>query len=104
MKVSVCGGGSYLIDGIQSTGISFGLERLSQLTKIKFEKEKILVISLNQDKEAIKLTQKLRKQDKNVALFYGKPSKALEYANSYKIQKVIIVGKEEIKNNNFKIK
>jgi len=98
------GGGSYLINGKQSTGISFGLERLSMLSKIKFEKEKILVISLNKDEEAIKLAQKLRNKGKNIILFYGKPSKALEYANYYKINKVIFVGKDEVKKRKFKIK
>ena len=97
-------GGSYLVNNKQSTGISFGLERLSSIAKIKIEKEKILIISLNQDKKAIKLAQKLRKEGKNITIFYGKPSKALEYANSYKIQKVIFIGKEEVKKGKFKIK
>ena len=66
--------------------------------------DKILIVSLNQDKAAIKLTQKLRKQGKNTTLFYGKPSKALEYANSYKIKKVIFVGEKEVKLKKFKIK
>jgi len=104
LNVSICGGGSYMFNGIQGTGISFGLETLFLLSKIKIQNKNYLVISLNKDKEAIKLTQKLRKQDKNVALFYGKPSKALEYANSYGISKVIFVGKEEIKKGKFKIK
>ena len=104
IKETICGGGSYLVNGIQSTGISLGLERLSILAKIKSSKEKILVISLNQDKEAIKISQQLRKQGKNVSMFYGKPSRALEYANAYKIQKVIFVGEKEIKNKKFKIK
>jgi histidyl-tRNA synthetase len=104
LKVSVCGGGSYLINGIQSTGISFGLEPLILLTNIVLQIDKILIVSLNQDKAAIKLTQKLRKQGKNTTLFYGKPSKALEYANSYKIKKVIFVGEKEVKLKKFKIK
>ena len=103
-KGSICGGGSYLVDNKQSSGISFGLERLSSIARIKTEKEKILIISLNQDKKAIKLAQKLRKEGKNITIFYGKPSKALEYANSYKIQKVIFIGKEEVKKGKFKIK
>ncbi len=117
-KESICAGGSYRlyegnqkkepkikgISAIQSTGISFGLERLSLVAKLKTEKEKFLIISLNQDKKAINLVQKMRKQGKNTVLFYGKPSKALEYANSYKINKVIFVGKEEIKKKKFKIK
>ena len=35
---------------------------------------------------------------------YGKPSKALEYANSYNITYVIFVGEEEIKAKKFKLK
>jgi len=104
LDVSICGGGSYKINGIQGTGISFGLETLFLLSKIKFEKEKYLVISLNQDKEAIKVLKKLRNQNKIASIFYGKPSKALEYANSYKIGKVIFIGKEEIKKKKFKVK
>jgi len=104
LKESICGGGSYTFNNLKGTGISFGLERISGLANLKIEKEKILVISLNQDKQARKLTQKLRKQGKSVGLFYGKPSKALEYANSYNIGKVIFVGKEEIKKKKFKVK
>ena len=35
---------------------------------------------------------------------YGKISKALEYANSYGIGKVIFIGEEEIKKKKFKIR
>jgi len=104
IKETICAGGSFTFNNVKSTGISFGLDRLSVLAEIKTEKEKFLIISLNQDKESIKLVQKLRKQEKIVSLFYGKPSKALEYANSYNIEKVIFVGKEEIKKKKFKIK
>jgi len=104
VKETICAGGTYPVNGIQSTGVSFGLDRLSNLAKIKIEKEKILIISLNQDKESIKFAQKLRDSGKNVVLFYGKPSKALEYANSYGFQKVIFIGSEEIKKKKFKIK
>ncbi|GIU68216.1 MAG: histidine--tRNA ligase 1 [Candidatus Pacearchaeota archaeon] len=104
IKESIAAGGSYLINNKKSTGISFGLERLSLISKIKFEKEKILVVSLNQDKEAIKLAQKLRKKGKFVSIFYGKPSKALQYANSYCFTKAIFVGEKEIKSGKFKIK
>ncbi len=104
IKETICGGGSYIFNGIQSTGISFGVDRLSSLAKIDFEKEKYLIISLNQDKEAIKLAEKLREKNKIVCLFYGKPSKALEYANSYKFSKVIFVGENEIKLKKFKVK
>ena len=101
---TIVGGGSYIFNGIQSTGISFGLDRLSLLAKIDYEKEKYLIISLDKDKEAIKIATKLREKNKIVNLFYGKPSKALEYANSYKFSKVIFVGEKEIKNKKFMIK
>ena len=103
-KETICAGGSYKINETQGTGISFGLERLSSASKIKIKNNNILVISLNQDKVAIKFVQKLRSKGKNANLFYGKPSKALEYANSYKIEKVIFVGKEEVKKGKFKVK
>ena len=97
-------GGSYLINNIQSTGISFGVERLCMLAKIKTKKEKILVVSLSKNAEAIKLAQELRNSENSVTIYYGKPSKALEYANSYKIQKAVFVGKKEVKLKTFKVK
>jgi histidyl-tRNA synthetase len=104
LNVSICGGGSYMINGIQSTGISFGLEPIMLLTDIKLNSEKYLVISLDEDKKAIELAQKLREKGKSVVMFYGKPSKALDYANSYKINKVIFIGKDEVKSGKFKVK
>ena len=103
-KETIVGGGSYIFNGVQSTGISFGLDRLSSLAKIDYEKKKYLVISLDKDKEAIALANKLREKNKIVNLFYGKPSKALEYANSYKFSKVIFVGEKEIKSKKFMVK
>ena len=103
-KDSIAGGGSYLIDNVQSTGISFGLERISNLAKVELGKEKTLIISLNQDKEAINLAKKLRNKGKSCMIYYGKPSKALDYANSYNFQKVIFVGGKEVKAKKFMIK
>ena len=104
LKVSVCGGGSYLVNGIQSTGISLGLEPLMLIENFVYDKNKYLIVSLDEDKKAIELSKKLRSDNKIVSIYYGKPSKALEYANSYKISKVIFVGKEEVKNEKYKIK
>jgi len=104
IRETICGGGSYLVNGIQATGISLGIERLEEVTKMITDIEKILIVSLNQDKKAIEVAQQLRKQGKNVSVFYGKPSKALEYANSYKIKKVIFVGKKEVEKKKFMIK
>ena len=104
MGVSICGGGSYTIENQQSTGISFGLEPIMLLAKTDLDKEKYLVISLEKDREAIKLAQRLREQGKICGIYYGKPSKAMEYANAKKIDKVIFVGKKEIESGKFKVK
>lgn len=104
IKETLVGGGSYTFNDVSCTGISFGLERLSLLSKIKPEKEKTMVLSINQDVEAIKITQKLRNKNENVSIFYGKPSKALDYANSKNIDKVIFVGEKEVKKKKFKVR
>ena len=104
LKETIAGGGSYILNNAQCTGISFGLDRLTKISKIELKKEKYLIVSLNQDKEAIKLCQKLRRQNKVVSIYYGKPSKALQYANSYRINKVIFVGEKEVKENKFRVK
>ncbi len=102
-RETIVGGGAYEFNKTQCVGISFGLERLTDLAKIDYKKDKYLIVSLNQDAESIKLAEKLRKE-KIVSIFYGKPSKALDYANSYKFNKVIFVGEKEIKSNQFKVK
>jgi len=104
IKESIVGGGSYFFNNVQCTGLSFGLERIVVLAKIEIKKENILIISLNQDRKSIELAQKLRKKGKSVSLFYGKPTKALDYANSKKINQVIFVGSREVKEKKFKIK
>jgi histidyl-tRNA synthetase len=104
MKETITAGGSYMFNGIQCTGISFGLDRLSSIAKVETNKENYLVVSLGEDKKAIELAQKMRKKGKSVIILYGKPSKALEYANSYGINYAIFVGEKEIKSNKFKVK
>jgi len=104
IKETITGGGSFMFNGIQCTGISFGLDRLSLIADIQSEKESYLVISLGKDKESIKIAKELREKENSVSIFYGKPSKALEYANSYKINNVIFVGEDEVKSKKFKIK
>jgi histidyl-tRNA synthetase len=104
MKETICAGGSYLINNIQSTGISFGLERLSKLAKIDFEQKNVLIISLNEDKESIKISEKFRKENIFTYLLFGKPSKAMQYANSKNISYVLFVGEKELKEKKFKLK
>lgn len=104
LKETIAAGGSYLVNGIQSTGISFGLDRLELLAKIKLDNSNVLVISLNQDKRAIKLVDKMRKIGVACSIMFGKPGKALEYANSYNIPSVIFIGKEEVKKGKVKLR
>lgn len=104
VKETITAGGSYLTNGIQSTGISFGLDRIESFAEIDYKKERVLVISLNQDEKAIEISEKIRKNNVGCSIFYGKPGKALEYANSYGIEYAIFVGDEEINKKKFKIK
>ena len=104
IKETICGGGTYMVGDIVATGISFSIERLMAVTKILIDIERILIVSLNKDKEAISLAKQLRKKGKDVGIYFGRPSKALEYANSYRIKKVIFVGEKEIKSKKFKVK
>ncbi|MEM4270881.1 MAG: ATP phosphoribosyltransferase regulatory subunit [Candidatus Pacearchaeota archaeon] len=104
MKETIAGGGSYLVNEIQSTGISFGLDRILVLAKVELEEKEILVLSIGQDERAIKLAEKLRNQTLACKVMYGKPSKALEYANNKKIPYVIFLGEEEAKKNLVKLR
>jgi histidyl-tRNA synthetase len=104
IRETIVAGGSYKFNDVQCTGISFGLERISALAKVKTDKEKYVIISLNKDKEAIKIAQRLREKNKNCTIYYGKPSKALEYANANNILSAIFVGEKEVKSKKFKVK
>lgn len=105
INVSLAGGGSYLIDGTQSTGISFGLEPIFFLSEVQLKRADYQVISVGQDEEAIKLSEKLRDSGKKTLLILDKNlSKAIEYADAKNIEKVIFVGKEEVKSGKYKVK
>lgn len=104
MKETICAGGSYLVNGNQATGVSFGLERISSLAKLMVKEERIVIISIAEDKKAINLAENLRQKGKEVVVMYGKPTKALEFANSYLIRYVIFLGSEEVKKKKVKLR
>jgi histidyl-tRNA synthetase len=104
IKETICAGGSYLVGEAQATGISFGLERISSLAKVDIKDERIVIISIGEDKQAIKLAENLRQNGKEVVVMYGKPTKALEFANSYSIKYVIFLGQEEAKKKKVKLR
>jgi len=104
LKEVIVAGGSYLVNGIKSTGISFGLDRLEILASIQEKKNNLLIISINQEKEAIKLAEVLRKEGIACNVYYDKVTKGLDYANSYSIPYVLFVGEEEVKAKKFKLR
>lgn len=105
LGVSLSGGGSFLIDGIQSTGISFGLEPLFLISKIDSTNKDVLILSISQDEKSVALATKLRQKSVPVVLLMDKsPSKALDYSNSKKIENVVIVGEEEVKSKKYTVK
>lgn len=104
IKETLIAGGSYMFNGVQCTGVAFGLERISMLAKISPNKEKYLVISLGKDEESIKLANKIRSKGETASIYYGKPSKALDYANSYGFEKAVFVGEKEVKAKKFKVR
>tara|TARA_Y100000310_G_C20659694_1_gene804026 strand:- start:914 stop:2056 length:1143 start_codon:yes stop_codon:yes gene_type:complete len=104
LKETIAAGGSFLVNNIQSTGISFGLDRIEMLAKIDNGFKKVLIISLDQDKKAIEICNKIRGLNIPCSVSYNKPGKALDYANSLNIPLVILIGKEEIKKKKLKVK
>lgn len=117
---SVAGGGRYdnlieLYGGrpTPATGISLGIERIMEILKkraIKLPKTKIKVFVANVDpslkKEAVKIAMRLREGgiETQTDLMGRSLTKQLEYANSLGIPFVVIVGKEEVKKNKFKLR
>jgi histidyl-tRNA synthetase len=121
IKSSIGSGGRYdnAIGGLIGTdecfstvGISFGLDVIysviTQSNKGINENSLIdfYIIPLNTMKESLLLASYLRNQGNNVELELAnkKLSKALDKANKEKIRNVIIIGEEEVNNNEFKVK
>ncbi|MGN7400020.1 histidine--tRNA ligase [Cytobacillus praedii] len=121
IKSSIGSGGRYdnAIGGLMGTeesfstvGISFGLDVIySAITSSNniFTKNTYVdfyIIPLNTKKESLLLACYLRRKGYNVELELGnkKIGKALDKANKEKIRTVIIIGEDEVKNNQFKIK
>lgn len=96
LSETICAGGAFMVDKTQSFGASFGLERIAGLANAKDEDKQTLIISLGRDKDSIKISEKLRDGKINATLLLDKsPAKALEYANSKNIKKVLIVGEKD---------
>lgn len=116
-KTALLGGGrydklvsKYLINKeIPAVGLSFSLESLmglcqKEINQLEIDNTKAIIISIDKDKETVKLAQSLRKNNISCITNFIGVGKALEYANSYNIQYAIFVGKEEIAKKKFKVK
>ncbi|MFA5993030.1 MAG: ATP phosphoribosyltransferase regulatory subunit [Candidatus Pacearchaeota archaeon] len=104
IKETIVGGGTYMINGSQSTGLSFGLDRITNLANLKEQKRECLIVSLDQDKVSIELSKLIRKNNIPCSVMFGKPSKALEYANTKQISSVVFIGEDEVKSKKYKLK
>ncbi|WP_292459959.1 histidine--tRNA ligase [Methanothermococcus sp.] len=114
----VCGGGRYdnLIElfGEQPTpavGFAYGFDRVMlNIDDFEVEDESILIIPIKKDKKLLKeclnIADKLRKSGKSVEvdLMNRKLNKALNYANTVGINKVIIVGEKELSEGKVSLK
>jgi histidyl-tRNA synthetase len=104
IRETLAAGGSYLINGVQSTGIAFGLNRIFSLAKTGASEKRVVIISIWKDSEAIGIAENLRDNGIPCSLFFNKVSKALEYANSYMLPYVIFFGEDEAKKKKVKLR
>ncbi len=105
LNASLAGGGNYLVDKIQSTGIAFGFEPIFLLSNVEGDAVEVQIISIGEDEAAIRLASNLREKGTSVNLILDKSiGKAMEYANAKGIGKVVFVGADEVKKGKFKVK
>ena len=116
---TICGGGRYdslskIIGGRETNaiGLSIGLERLCLLIgdSIIKDRKSLLIVSLEDSffLDGMKLASSLRKKLKNFSIqFSGKEKNLktlLKKANKKNTDFMVIIGREEIKNNSFTLK
>ena len=105
--------GNFIDDGnlYPTVGISFGLTSLYELLKDRdiFNNESLIdyyIIPLNTEVESLNLANTLRGKGYKVEIemVNRKLKKSLDYANKANIRYVIILGEDEIKNKQYKVK
>ena len=116
---TICGGGRYdslskIIGGRETNaiGLSIGLERLCLLIEDSIVKDtkSLLIVSLEDSffLDGMKLASSLRKKLKNFSIqFSGKEKNLktlLKKANKKNTDFMVIIGREEIKNNSYTLK
>ena len=90
-------------------GLSFGLEPIYAILKEEISKSSLidcLVIPMNQDIEALKLTTKLRENSIKAVLEMNKRKikKSFEFANKENVKYVIVVGEDEVAQKKYSLK
>ena len=114
----VCGGGRYdnlieLFEGAPTpaVGFAYGFDRIMlNIDDFEVEDNSILIIPIKKDKKLLKeclnIADKLRKMEKivEVDLMNRKLNKALNYANTVGISKVIMIGEKELNEGKISIK
>jgi len=111
-KDSIAGGGrydksvgKYVAREIPAVGISFGLERVSELSQVKPDFfPKVLILSIEQDLAAIKLASVLRRKGISCSVEFRKVLKGMDYANAMKIPYVLFLGESEVGSKKYKLK
>lgn len=116
---SLAGGGRYdeMIGNLLGTkqaypavGTSFGIEPISlvmqQQQGMKKSVVQVYVIPIGTLAASVRIAQELRQQDIHVDIALGKKgvSRHLEYADSYQIPYVILIGEEEIQQQKVKLR
>jgi len=92
-----------------AVGLSFGLEPIFVILKEELEKQSLVdvyMVPLDTNIETLKLANKLRELGINVLIEMNKRKvgKCFEYAERENIKYVMIIGENEIKGNQYKIK
>lgn len=96
--------GKYAMRQIPAVGISFGLERVCELANVKVERTKVMIISIDKDRQMTNLAKLMRKEGISCLTSSEKVGKALELANSLEIEKVVFIGSAEVQMKKFKIR
>jgi histidyl-tRNA synthetase len=96
--------GKYLAKPVPAVGISFGLDRVTEIATVKVDSTKVMLISIDKDKPMIKLAKLLRKEGISCLTTSEKVGKSLELANSLGIQKVVFIGETEVHMKKFKLR
>lgn len=118
LTCSLGGGGRYnkiitdfINDGevYPAVGLSFGLEPIYTILKSKYSDEnmiKVYIIPMDTQCESLKLANELRNNGINTLVEFNKRKlkRCFEYADKEKIRYVIVIGEDEIKNENYTLK